>query len=369
MKLDRQQVNDLLVGAKIMGTGGGGEVDWALPLIDEVCDRGKEFVLCDPNEVADDELVVIVSEVGGGVSEEMKKKVEGYSRIKERPVFVAFQELGRYIGKEPSAILPAELGAGNTLAAMYVAAMLGKVTIDADGAGRAKPELSISTTNIKHVPVTPLCSVTEFGDILFIDKVVDDRRAEDLARAVANASGGISGVCRCPMKGKVMREAVVPNTVTKAIAIGKAIREATAKGKDPVEALLKEVNGVEMFKGKVASFNREERAAFVWGDFTIAGSGKYQGHDLKVAYKNEHLVSWLDGEPYVTCPDAICIVDSKGAQGLSNWSNDFQRDREVTVFGVRAHPLWRTERGLQLFGPRHFGYDVPYVPLERQVSK
>jgi DUF917 family protein len=64
MKLDRQQINDLLVGAKIMGTGGGGEVDWALPLINEVCDRGQEFVLCDPNEVADDELVVIVSEVG-----------------------------------------------------------------------------------------------------------------------------------------------------------------------------------------------------------------------------------------------------------------------------------------------------------------
>jgi len=368
MKLDRQQIDDLLVGAKIMGTGGGGEVDWALPLIDEVYERGKEFVLCDPGKIADDELVVIVSEVGGGVSEEMKKKVEGYSRIRERPVFVAFRELGRYLGKEPGVILPAELGAGNTLAAMYVAAMLGKVTVDADCAGRAKPELSISTTNIKQVPVTPLCSVTEFGDVLLVDKVVDDRRAEDLARAAANASGAITGVCRCPMKGMVMREAVVPNTVTKAIGIGKAVREATAKGRDSVEALLKEANGLELFKGKVVSFRREERAAFVWGDFAIEGSGKREGHSLKVAFKNEHLVSWFDEKPYATCPDAICVVDSKTAQGLSNWGRDFQKDMDVTVFGVTAHPLWRTERGLQLFGPQHFGYSIPYVPLEQQTK-
>jgi len=89
---------------------------------------------------------------------------------------------------------------------------------------------------------------------------------------------------------------------------------------------------------------------------------------LRVWFKNENLVSWLDGKPFVTCPDSICVVDTKTGLGLSNWGNDFGSGRRVTVFGVKAHELFRTAKGLERFSPRSFGYDIKYTPVERLVK-
>lgn len=369
LKLDKQQVEDLLIGAKILGAGGGGEIEWARPLIQEVFDKDKKFVIVDPKEVPDDELVVIAGRLGGGITAEEAKAVEEYKKIYEKPELVAIKELSRYLGKTPYALVPTEIGAGNTLSAMYVAAVLDKVAVDGDACGRAKPEITISTTNVANVPVAPLCIVTNFGDIMFLDKAVDDARAEHICRAVATASGGMTGVCRCPMLGSVMRKAIVPNSITRAISIGRKIREAHNKGKDPVEALISAVNGFEVFRGKVYTFKREEKGSFMWGHIIIRGKEKYAGRILKVFFKNEHLISWLDSKPFVTCPDLICIVDAKTAYGLSNWKDDFTRGKDVVVIGVPAHPMWRSEKGLKLFGPAHFGYEIPYTPLEEIVKQ
>ena len=369
LKLDKQQIEDLLVGAKILGTGGGGEIEWVRPLIEEVFDKGKEFVLVDPNEVPDDELVVMAARLGGGITAEEAKMVEGYKEVYERPELTAVEELSRYLGKSPYALIPAEIGAGNTLAPMYVAAMLDKVTVDGDACGRAKPEITISTTNIVGVPTTPLCIVSRYGDIMFLDKAVDDKRVEQICRAVATASGGMVGVCRCPMLGSIMRKAIVPNSISRAILIGRRIREAHEKGENAVDALVSAVNGFKVFAGRVSAFKREEKGSFMWGYIVIQGKEEYEGQTLKVVFKNEHIISWLNNKPFITCPDLICIVDAKTAFGLSNWKDDFTVGREVVVIGIPAHPLWRTEKGLKIFGPTHFGYDIPYTPLEEIIEK
>jgi len=366
-ELSKQNIEDLLVGAKIMGVGGGGESESARPLVQEIYRKKKTFKLIDPEEVPDSERVVIVGRMGGGITEEQRKKVENLPRIKERPDFLAFRLLSKYIGQEPYAVLPIELGAGNTLAAMYSAAMLDKPTVDADCASRAKPEISISTTNVAGVPVTPACLVTPFGDVLYIERVLSDIRAEDMLRAVAAASGGICGISRCPMDGSVMRRAVAHNTVSMCIEIGKAIREAMKAGKNPVDATLEVVDGMRFFEGKVSSFERKEYGGFRWGDFSIRGTGNYRGHNLKVWYKNEHLVSWLDRQPYVTCPDSICVVDGKTGLGLSNGGSDFYKGRQVVAFGVKAHRLFRTKKGQEIFSPKSFGFAMKYTPMEQLV--
>jgi uncharacterized protein len=35
---------------------------------------------------------------------------------------------------------------------------------------------------------------------------------------------------------------------------------------------------------------------------------------------------------------------------------------------MRCDPVWRTERGLEAAGPRAFGYDFDYVPVEELAS-
>lgn len=66
MKLDKQSIENLLVGAKITGAGGGGKMKWTRPLIKEVFEKGKNIVLVDPKEVLDDKIIIISSSISGG---------------------------------------------------------------------------------------------------------------------------------------------------------------------------------------------------------------------------------------------------------------------------------------------------------------
>ena len=366
--LDRQDIEDIVVAGKILGTGGGGEEEWARPLIKSVYESKKTFRLIDLAELKPRDTVVIASRIGGGVTKEQAAKVANLVKTEERPELRAFGLLSEYMKQEPSAIVPTELGAGNTLAAMCTAAMLDKPTLDADCAGRAKPEVSISTTCVAGIPITPACLVTQYGEAVFLEKAVNDVRGEDILRAVAAASGGMAGLCRSPMKGGQVGGAVVHNSVSECVALGRSIRESKQSGTDPVDSILKTIDGLKFFEGSVSGFTREESGAFMRGEFTIKGDGGHNGHTLRVWFKNENLVSWLDGEPFVTCPDSICVVDSKTGLGLSNWGNDFADGRRVTIFGIKAHELFRTAKGLERFSPRSFGHDIEYTPIERLVK-
>jgi DUF917 family protein len=200
--LNKGDIEDLLVGAKILGTGGGGETELARPLIDEVYAKKKQFRLVSLEEIPDDEFVMIVGTVGGGVSREAGQRVSNLPKIEERPEFAAVEALAEYLGIEPYAFFPSEIGPANTLIPMYVAAMKDTCCVDCDGAGRAKPEISLSTTNVAGLHAFPLSIVTPFGETVILKNAVDDARAEDICRSMAVASGGTCGVARCAIKGR-----------------------------------------------------------------------------------------------------------------------------------------------------------------------
>jgi hypothetical protein len=40
----------------------------------------------------------------------------------------------------------------------------------------------------------------------------------------------------------------------------------------------------------------------------------------------------------------------------------------VVVIGMPCYKTWRTEAGLKLVGPRYFGYDIDYVPIEKRMA-
>jgi len=366
--LDEQDVEDLLVGAKILGAGGGGETRWARPMVEEVYAKKKKFRLISLEEIPNEEIVMIVGSVGGGVSKEDKRKVAHVPVIKEKSVLLAAKALAEYLGKEPYAFFPSEIGPENTMVPMYVAAMVDRTCIDADACGRAKPEISLSTTNVMGLHASPLGIVTPFGDTIIVKNAVNDARAEDICRRIAVASGGICAVARCPTKGKDIKKAVVPNSISETIKIGRSIRQAKKRGHDPVKAFIKTSQAYLLFEGKVKSYERREEGGHMWGTICLAGIEDFKKDKLRVWYKNEYLIAWLNERPYVTCPDTICIVDAETGEGLSAWGQEFTKNREIAVLGRKAHKIWRTEKGIELFSPKHFGFHIKYEPIESLVK-
>ena len=97
---------------------------------------------------------------------------------------------------------------------------------------------------------------------------------------------------------------------------------------------------------------------------------RYAGHTYKVFVKNENIVSWLDGKPDVMSPDLICNLDPKtGDTVFGQGLGAYPAEGENAMIAIPASPLWRTPRGVEVLGPRHFGFDFDYIPLEELQKK
>ena len=363
--LSRQELIDFMYGAAVYGTGGGGSISWAMEYLEDASREGLEFKLVDLAEVPDDAVVACPYGVGGGVREEIRRRFSSLPRLSNREVVsLGVEALERELGREVYAFIPGELGAGNSFVAMYMAALMGRLAVDGDTVGRSVPEVSHSSFNVFDIPITPFVIVSPFGDVMVVTRVLNDSRAEDIDRFMAVASGGGATVIDHPVEGVKLRESIVCGTVSKSIEVGRSIREARGRGESPLEAVLESTGGYLLFRGSIESVEREGRNGFLWGRTKMKGSGDYSGHKLEVWFKNENLVSWLDGEPYVTCPDLITLLDPETADALSNWGEDLKKGREVAVIGIKAPDLWRTPRGLGILTPKYFGFDIEYKPIE-----
>jgi hypothetical protein len=87
---------------------------------------------------------------------------------------------------------------------------------------------------------------------------------------------------------------------------------------------------------------------------------------MKIWFKNENHITWLNNKPFVTSPDLISLMDLNG-NPITN--NALTKDLKVYIIGFRAHNIFRTEKGLEVLGPKHFGFDIEYTPIENVIEK
>ena len=370
--LTKLDLMDYVFGAVILGCGGGGEAEWGKTMIEDAFKGGYKFKLAGASEIDDGALLCILAGVGGGVNKEIEDKVAPYflkfpetGDSRTRQLQKSAGELSEYVGKEFYAYIASETGGGNGILPMYLNALEGKPSVDADCCGRAKPEMGLSLTNVAGISVTPLVMVSPFMETVILKTSVDDCRAEDITRNVAVACGGGVTVARCPATVSDYKKGMAANQVTRCIRIGEAIRKAKGARDDPEPPFVKTSDAHRIFEGKVSSFESEGKGGFDWGDWIIEGTGSYKGHRMRVWFKNENLMGWIDENPRIVCPDLICIVESRSFEGLSNFvQSGTHNNKNVKVYGIKAFDLWRTAKGLEIFGPKHFGFDIEYRPFE-----
>ena len=226
--------------------------------------------------------------------------------------------------------------------------------------------MGLSLTKVTNIPVTPLSMISPFMEIVILKSAVDDDRAEDITRAVAVASGGSVTVARCPAPVKKFKKGIVPNQITFCAKVGQVIREAKLAKKSPESDFINVSKATKLFEGKVESFEMEGRGGFNWGNWYIDGTGSYKDHKMRVWFKNEYLIGWIDDLPKIMCPDLICVIENSSFEGLSNFvKNKTHNGKLVSVYGLKAMDQWRTPKGIEVFGPKHFGFDIEYKPLEK----
>jgi len=242
-KLTFNEVKDILVGCTILGTGGGGDLNKGLKMIKEDFENNLEYKLISLEEIEGEALFASPYFCGSIGEEGDKGNYSKYIKIKKSPAVVAVQALERHFQEELSGMVSIEYGGMNTAVAMSTAARLNKFIVDADAAGRAVPDLQFSTFYVYEKSITPLVVADDLGDIVIFEKVVDDFRAEDLVRSLSIVSGGMVGMVDHPLRGKDLRNSVIPGALSYAQSAGKAQREALKDGRDPVKDIMKAAKG------------------------------------------------------------------------------------------------------------------------------
>jgi DUF917 family protein len=61
-------------------------------------------------------------------------------------------------------------------------------------------------------------------------------------------------------------------------------------------------------------------------------------------------------------PDIITVLDSQTGRAIH--TERLRYGQRVTVVAFPCDPIWRSDAGLELAGPRAFGYDIDFVPVE-----
>ena len=356
--LDEGQIKDVAVGSAVLGTGGGGNPYLGmLGAIQSIRKHGN-LELYTLDELPDDTLAVSPFAIGSPVP-----FVERLSMTEE--IMVAFKAMSRYFGKEIGAIISAEIGGVNSVIPLAVARELGLPAVDADGMGRAYPELQLCTFTLYGHSATPLAVADEHGNVAVLE-TIDNFWVERLARPVAVEMGAIAGAVGFPITVGDLKEAAVLNTVTYAESIGRAIREAQEAHIDPVEAVLQATNGFQLFRGRIVDVQRRIEKGWALGEVVIAGVDEDAGSQMVVQFQNEHLVAMRDDEVIASVPDLIAILDSERGSPIT--TEELRYGFRVAVIAMPSDEKWRTPAGIELGGPRHFRYDLDFVPVEERFG-
>ena len=349
--LDPDSLRALSRGCAILGAGGGGDTYLALLQALQATEDFGPVPLVDLDELPDDSLIMPCGGIGAPTVsiEKIENGNEG-ARLRE--------ELEYLTGRRVAALMASEIGGGNGLQPISWAAAMHLPMVDADGMGRAFPEVPQVTMQLAGIPPSPAVITDERGNLI-VFRTISGQWMERLERAAAVEFGGAASSTEFSLTAAQARTATIRDSVSLAIRIGEAIIRAEG---DPVASLIAEIGAYRLVSGKVSDVERHTTTGFVRGSVVVEGLGEDAGRLIRLELQNENLVALERGRVLASVPDLITVLDSETAEAIA--TERIRYGQRVTVIAFACAPVWRTEKGIAATGPRAFGYDFDYLPVE-----
>jgi uncharacterized protein len=344
-------IESLAVGAWILGTGGGGNPYLPLLNMRALYREGYRVQLMDASDLADDDWVGVVANMGA--------PLVGQERLTDsRTLARAVALMEEHTGYRFAGLMSMEIGGANGVRSLMAAAHLKRPVIDSDTMGRAYPEAQMTSVAVGDLRPYPLTAVDVRGLESIVDKVPTWKWTERVARKICVEYGSVAATCQPPRTGAEVKQWGIHGTTTKAMAIGRAVREAQRRHEDPVAAILAVEPGKLLYKGKVIDVERRATEGFLRGVVRFDGMDDWRGSIMTINFQNEWIVAHRDGAAIAMSPDLICVLDSVSGEAVG--SETIRYGQRVTVIALPPPAVFLSPRGLAHVGPRAFGYDLEF---------
>jgi uncharacterized protein len=352
-ELSEQAIRDIAYGSTVLGTGGGGDPYLGTLAAIHASRQHGPVKLVAAGELADDALVAFPFVVGAPLPF-LEKLTIGPELVR------VYRGLERFLGREVSAVMSAEVGGANSSLPMSLAAQLQVPVIDGDLIGRAFPEIQLTVLTLHGIAASPIVIGDEHGNLVTV-QAGSNQWAERLARATAICFGAICVAIAYPLSGAAAKKLTLHGTISWAEQIGIALRLAREEKRDGLSAVREATGGELIFSGKIIDVERRTQSGWAVGRALLAGSDHDAGREMIVQFQNENLVAVSGGQIVASVPDLITILNAETGAAITTES--LRYGTRVRVLAIACHPIWRTPQGLRLAGPAHWGFEHDYVPI------
>ena len=369
-KLSEQaDLNALLVGVGIFGTGGGGDPKgWGRSIFDADREAGRTYELIDPDEVPDDAFVLSGGYLGS-VAEDvaLNRLVDSWETNfeLERAIRVLEAEHGR----KADYLVPFELGGGNTPVVMSCSTRLGIPMIDGDGVGRAAPATDMCSFLGHGISLTPMSLIGGDGTELIV-RNGDIFLADAVGRCVASRHGGLLANAHYGMSGADLKRSVVGRSVTRALELGRFVLDCNAKCEEGLDAVCETLGGFPVIHARVAMVSPRTSVGFYVVDVRLDGIGRDAGRRVDLVIMNEVMCAKESGSPLSVFPDLLLLLDPMTLEGVM--TPEMKPGTEILIAAVPCHESVRTglnsENGAKAFSAERYGESFAYVPVEELLA-
>lgn len=351
MLLDAEVLSFQARGCAVLGAGGGGSPRMGLLAALQAIEEYGPVALVDLDDLPDDGLIMPCGMVGAPtVSLEKFGNGDEAEWLRDR--------IEALTGQPVVALMCTEIGGANGCEPVAWAAKMGLPLVDADGMGRAFPEMHQVSMHVAGITPSP-CVISDEQNNVSVLYPRDGRWLERMCRSTAVLFGGRAVTSEYLMNVSQARSATVRGSVSLAINIGKLL---ATSAQNPVAQLVEYLHGFQLIEGKIIDVDRQTAGGFVRGSAVIEGLGRDSGRLLRLEIQNENLVALEDGEVLASVPDVITVLDTQSADAIS--TELLRYGQRVTAVAFPCDSIWRTSGGLEVAGPRAFGYDFEFQKVE-----
>ncbi|RDW92739.1 uncharacterized protein DSM5745_00061 [Aspergillus mulundensis] len=357
-------------GCKVLGCGGGGDPYQEFLKVSALVQKNPGTVkVVSPDYLPDDDLV--------GWTGNMGSPEVNMERLENDECLKAHEELMRATGiPGVSGFMALEIGGGNGVLNLGVAARFGVPCVDADYMGRAYPTTWQVTANVygseRGEALVPMTIASGDGSFITMTASRTDRLVDKILRASCVEMGCRAGSAGPPKTAKIVRDQAITNTVSLAWWIGRAIAlEKTIS--DRAQRIIDEVGGPEsaaiLGEGKITNVERILKTGHTYGVLEVDGKlPDGTKATLKVPFKNENafveaVLTSGESKILASVPDLIAVLDAETGAGLG--TPEYKYGLKVMIIAIAASPRWTdTPRGMALGGPGSMGFEgIEYVPI------